>query len=79
MKYKKETIYPVNVGVKLSDDMAAALRGVAERADISLSAAVRRCVQKGLPAVQQSLRPSRRKGATVRKQAPASVPADSEK
>ena len=68
MKHKKETFYPVHVGLKMTAKMGADVQSIADRADISLSAAIRRCVEKGFPSVRQSLRPSRRNNKAVRKQ-----------
>ena len=48
--------------INMSLDMIAALEAVAERAEIPVSEAVRQCIERGLPAFRQSLRPSRRPG-----------------
>ena len=48
-----------SIMVRMSPDMVTALEAVAERAQIPVSEAIRQCVERGLPGLRQSLRPSR--------------------
>ena len=45
--------------VNMTPDMLAALEAVADRAEIPVSEVVRQCIERGLPGLRQSLRPSR--------------------
>ena len=53
--------------VRMTPVMVAAIEAVATRAELPVSEVVRQCIERGLPGLRQSLRPSRQsKRSTAR-------------
>ena len=58
-RYERLSHYPARLNVGVSDAMMEALEAVSEKADIPAAEAAWRCIEKGLPAMRQSLKLSR--------------------
>ena len=60
--YRRATAYPHALTVSLDDKLFEAMRAVADKTGWSVAEAARQALRRGLPALRQSLRPSRRPG-----------------